>query len=77
MATVIESLDTLRDIVNIFGTNRPDGNLPEHSWTYNITNLVLTPPKLTIEFRQHMGTLDPDIVRTVSSNGVLRIKTKD
>ena len=68
MARIIENFETVEELTNFMHLNRNDRDTSEenpisnHHMAYNFMNLSIVGGKRTIEFRQHEGTLDEDMI---------------
>ena len=73
MIDIINKFETKEAVVDFMTNERMEPRLPWHYRAYNFGN-ILELNKNTIEFRQHMGTLDPlAIKRWVSLAGELML----
>ena len=73
MIDIIEKFETKAAVVDFMTSERMEPRLPWHYRAYNFGN-IMEFSKNTIEFRQHMGTLDPlTIKRWVSLAGELML----
>ena len=71
MMNKISKLRCKVDLVDTFNTERREPYFPYHYRAYNFGN-VLDSKKCTVEFRQHMGTLDRNaITRWIALTGEL------